>query len=552
MGLSGTITQPRVRVSQSEKPHVFYADGFGRLAFVLDYGEGGSPRRFSIDGRRYLQSILRSTAKWRMVYGGRQVGKSVIIGVDQGSRAILKGPRRGLYVAPTFMQAREFSNIKFDTVYSRSPVLDVFFDAKNRSITEKTYHHGSRLTLRYAFRHADRIRGISADDIYVDELQDMDQDILPVIYECAFRTEKPRFLLSGTQKSIDGPLQDVISREGMHLEWVIPCDCSVPRKWNVVDEDTFDLKTASLVCKHCRRPLDMDDDEAQWVVTQRPPLGVDDPMHVYRICQPMEPTADLGNIVRKVTTGQYSVTKYKNEVWARPHQHSEQPLTRDMVRACCWDEKLGWSYTIDDAKKLAASMSRVFMGVDWGAGTEESHTLALVGGRLRGHFVVIYAERVSLVGAANLENDEVDRIMDIHDRFNVESMCCDYGLGYGRNMDLIRKYGLRDVKRVMLLSQSKAWTVDEEELYFKIDKTLFYDKGVDLIKKQRIIVPPWTFFAKPFADDMTNIRRVGGDGTRANYYRPKGKPDDTFSALIFFIFALALGYKLENILRMER
>jgi hypothetical protein len=383
----------------------------------------------------------------------------------------------------------------------------------------------------------------------------MDPDVLPVIYEAAFRSPDPKFLLSGTQKSMDGPLQDIINREGRHLDWVIPCDHHSPAKWNILDEDNLDHGTAQLVCRYCDNPLNMQHPDAQWVVTQSPPPGLDDPMNVYRICQPMEPSADLKDSVRKVNTGQYSITRYRNEVWARPHQHSSQPLTRDMVKACCWDQQLGWDKRMQtDARKMCAGMGKVIMGVDWGAGTEESHTVALLGGYFRGKPTVVFAERASVVGQGiqSVEHDEIERIKEIHDQYGVEVMGCDFGLGYGRNMSLIKEYGLRQVKRIMLLRQTTLFKYDEDELYFKLSKSIFYDKVVDLIKRKQIILPHWEDFNKPFAEDMVNIRREGGDGVPVTYFRPSGKPDDTFSALVFWVFMLALTYKVDNILRLDK
>jgi len=549
MGVGDTTTHP-------DDVKTLFPDQFGRLAFVLDYGAGGTPIRFSTEGRSYLKAPLRDKSKWRMIYGGRQVGKSVILAVAQGSSGILSAPRRALYVAPTLIQAREFSSAKFDDVYGRSPLLKVFHDDRSRSVTEKRYILGSRLTLRYAFRHADRIRGISADDIFPDEVQDMDPDILPVIYEAAFRAPDPKFLLSGTQKSMDGPLQGIITREGRHLDWVIPCDHHSPSKWNILDEDSLDHKTNKLVCRYCQYELNMQHEKAQWVVTQSPPPGLDDPMNVYRICQPMEPSADLSDATRKLSTGQYSLTRYRNEVWARPHQHSSQPLTRDMIKACCMDQQFGWKYRMnyDDSRKLCGSMGKVMMGVDWGAGTEESHTLAIVGGYFRGKPTVAFAERVGVVGNGlnSVENEEIERVKGLHDDYGVDVMGCDFGLGYGRNMSLIKAYGLRRVKRIMLLNQSSMWKFDNDEIYFKISKSLFYDKVIDLIKRKQIVLPNWEDFAKPYAEDMTNIRREGGDGTAVRFFRPSGKPDDTFSALVFWVFMLALEYKLDNILRIDK
>jgi len=509
-----------------------------------------------MEGRPYLYAPLRSASKWRMVYGGRQVGKSVIIAVDQGTRAVISAPRRGLYVAPTQIQAREFSRAKFDDVYRRSPVLSTFFDRRTRSVTEKEYILGSRLTLRYAFRHADRIRGISADDIYPDEVQDMDRDVLPVIYEAAFRSKDPHYLLSGTQKSHDGPLQEIISQEGVHLDWAIPCDRHTPRKWNVLLEKNLDMKTFGLVCRYCQKPIDICHEDAQWVITQSAPVGLDDPMEVYRICQPMEPSADLKAAVRKVKTGAYSVARYKNEVWALPFQHADQPLTRDMIKACCWDTVKGWRFSMNDfssIKKFSTLFGRVFQGTDWGAGTEDSRTVSLIGGMYHNHLVVAYGELVQPpdLSVGRVADCEVDRVMQLHDEFNVEKMGCDYGLGYGRNMSLIKKYGIQKVFRIMFLNMTRPYKFDEEEWFFKLWKTLFYDKVVNLIKRRKILFPPWSEFGH-LAEDMVNIRREGGEGTFATYFHPKGKPDDAFSALVFLVFVVAFCYKMSDILSFRK
>ena len=90
--------------------------------------------------------------------------------------------------------------------------------------------------MRYAFLNADRVRGIPADMVCIDEIQDVLTDNIPVIEECVSHSSFKYKLYAGTPKSLDNTLESLWVEDSTQNEWVVPCDsCGGGdyRHWNI-------------------------------------------------------------------------------------------------------------------------------------------------------------------------------------------------------------------------------------------------------------------------------------------------------------------------------
>jgi hypothetical protein len=123
--------------------------------------------------------------------------------------SMLRENFRSLFVSPAQQQTETFSRDRIATPIELSKILKPmasFGSATKDNVLYKKFSTGSDITLRYAFLHADRIRGISADLLALDELQDIITDIIPVIEESLSHSEYGIYRYSGTPKSTDNTI----------------------------------------------------------------------------------------------------------------------------------------------------------------------------------------------------------------------------------------------------------------------------------------------------------------------------------------------------------
>lgn len=62
----------------------------------------------------------------------------------------------------------------------------------------KMYPNGSEIRLQYALESADRIRGISTQEVLIDECQNMSPDLVPEILKTQSQSKLPMTIYSGT------------------------------------------------------------------------------------------------------------------------------------------------------------------------------------------------------------------------------------------------------------------------------------------------------------------------------------------------------------------
>ena len=141
---------------------------------------------------------------------------------------------RSLFVSPTQQQTETFSRDRIQTPVEYSQTLQTFTDGPmtKNNVLYKKFVTGSDITLRYAFLHADRVRGISADMLLLDEIQDILTDIIPIIEEALSHSPFKILRYSGTPKSLDNTISYYWNQFSTQNEWVVPCEgCNT---WNIL------------------------------------------------------------------------------------------------------------------------------------------------------------------------------------------------------------------------------------------------------------------------------------------------------------------------------
>jgi hypothetical protein len=516
----------------------------------------GKAENFSFEERPYLRRIYDTNSSKTLMKCGRQVEKSTTLGNKTLAYSCLNNYFRSLFVAPSADQSKVFSNDRIKEPIDLSPLVGAYTNTVlTNAVFHKKFINYSQVILRYAYLTADRVRGIPADMITLDEIQDILVDNIPVIEECASHSNWKLFNYSGTPKSLDNTLEHYWANFSTQNEWVVPCERhgtpndSSSWHWNVLDEDNIGKK--GLICDKCREPIDPYHPMAQW--TSMNPQTETNKEKVtfegFRIPQLMVPwivkTEDgWSELLQKQE--RYSRQKLYNEVLGISYDSGTRPITRGQLKACC-KEHLRLD-EFESFKSLTAG-NDVFAGVDWGTG-EGSYTVISLGAYLgTGNFTIFWTHR--FVGRDLEPPVQLDRICTILSQYNVAICGCDYGGGFDRNDHLIRQFGPNKILKYQYNHQQKKGKVYyEEKLHrFAVHRTEVMSDIFNALVRKQIDLPWWEDFQDPYGKDILNIFSEQNSRTGMTEYRhAPGTTDDTLHSILYCFLASMIKYPRPDII----
>lgn len=509
----------------------------------------GGLKPFDFGERGYLKTIYDSPAQRKLLMAGRQVEKSTYLGNTILSFTAMNPFFRALYVSPSNQQTKVFSRDRLKEPMEISPVLRYFSNSKLlANVLEKKFINQSQITLRFAFLNADRVRGIPADYINIDEFQDIQLENVPVIEECASHSDYKLFTYSGTPKSLDNSIEHYWTRFSTQNEWAVPCKKhgtpknSMSWHWNILDESNIGKN--SLICDKCGSEISSRDPDCKWVALNPNVVNtVEKHFEGYRLPQLMVPWIEWADIKHKQKA--YSRAKFNNEVMGRSYDSGTRPLTRRDVQKNCWDA-LSMQFYRDVIKW--SQQYPVFMGIDWGTG-EGTFTVVSLGGYLPfapEHFTYFYMKRFEgIESEPRVQLDVIKRlIMD----FNVRYIGVDYGGGHWPNDELVREFGAEKIKKYQWVGNVKKKISFEPRLgvpRFLCHRTEVMSDLFNAIKRANVFkYPRWEEFEDPFAMDFLNIFSEYNERLRMNVYKhAPSHPDDAFHSATY-CFLASFFYKV--------
>jgi hypothetical protein len=505
------------------------------VEFSIFFPGAGGLVPFSFKGRRYLRAIYDSSAQRKVIMAGRQVEKSTYLGNSSLAYMSMTPGFRVLYVSPSHTQTKVFSRDRIKEPMETSPILQSFTNTRLlQNVLERKLVNRSQITLRFAFLNADRVRGIPADKILIDEFQDVLLDNVPVIEECASHSAYKLFEYSGTPKSLDGALEYYFTRYSTQNEWVVPCrKHGTPKDpsswyWNVLDEDNIGRE--GLICDKCGSLIDASDDDCRWAA-MNPKPNVEKPFEGYRIPQLMVPWIEWSDILDKQR--KYSRAKFHNEVLGRSYDSGTRPLTRQDVMDNCRDD-----LSMNHYRKVGERFKNtcpIFMGIDWGTG-ENSYTVMTLGAYLPwdpDKFTFFYFHRFE--GVESEPKVQLRKIIKTAREFNVMIIGVDYGGGHWPNDELVRTFGAEKIKKFQWVGNTKQKIKFDAGLgvpRFLCHRTEVMSDMFNAIKRRDVFrYPRWKEFEDPYAMDFTNIFSEYNDRLRMNVFKhAPSSPDDSFHA----------------------
>lgn len=486
------------------------------------------------------------------VAAGLITHNSTTIGNKLMSISALRSIYTSLFVSPSAMQTKVFSTARIDDIIEVSPLVKgLTHNSLRMNILEKEFINKSKIYLRYAFLTADRIRGLSVNAIFIDEIQDLMQDLLPVIEETASHHKESLFCYSGTPKSFDNTIETYWNKHSTQSEWVIPCERHGTPKdaksWHWVVLGPKNLGKTGPICEKCGGPLNPEHPMAQWV-EMNPGAQIEG----LRVCRLMVPwfakdPKKWKEILQALE--RYPTAQFMNEVMALSYDSGSKPLTRlELMQAC--DDK----YRLDDEDGVAkmAESYQLYAGMDWGGGSDGqgAFTVMFIGGYVRGdaRFQYVYCKRFSgPEGESDVMMREVLRLLK---RFRITKIGSDFGMGFFPNKELSNVFGPAKVLVFQYVGRMAAkLTYKPQSHRFMAFRSLVMADLFMAIKKCKVAFPGYEQFKEPFGTDMLSIRSEYNESLKVTQYiKTPGIPDDSFHAALYCLLASMTDHRRPDIM----
>jgi len=453
----------------------------------------------------------------------------------------------GLYVSSSATQAQVFSVDRLKDPIELSPELGrLVHNNLSQNVLFKQFRNRSQIRIRYAFLHADRTRGIRADAVTVDEIQDILFHNIPVIEQCASHSELKLFCYSGTPKSLDNTIEVYWANHSTQNEWAVPCERhGVPGRpsswhWNILGR--ANVGRTGPICAKCGAPIDPMHPRAQWVSLQ-PRTDVNQDrvtFEGYHVSQLMVPWVVANaatwheSIIFPLET--YEVARVNNEVFGLSYDSGTRPVTRKHLEACCRDE-----ISMDRVRELAQEAQQyggVAAGIDWGGGGDQgaSYTVLSLGGYLGHEFQIFFLHR--FIGEDLDPHRQLLKIAQLLNDVQFRICGCDYGGGFHPNAWLERNFP-RKVLRYQYAGNPKAKVKWEPALgRFILHRTEVMSDVFNALRSRRIWLPRVAECRSPYLEDVLNIFSEYSRLTNMTQYKiSPGKSDDTLHSILYCLLA---------------
>ena len=445
---------------------------------------------------------------------GRQVSKSTSLAAHGVVFANSVPFFKTLFVTPLYEQIRRFSNNYVRPFIDQSPVKALWSGTSTEnSVLQRSFKNNSMMLFSFALLDADRVRGVSADRVCIDEVQDMDPDHIPIIQETMSYSKWGTMYYTGTPKTLDNLIYGLYKRSSQ-AEWFIPClSCG---KWNIPSLE-YDLdamigeynihiseKQPGTVCAKCRKAINPR--HGRWVHRFPERRWRFAGYHVPQIILPLhfsdaEKWATL--LLKREGYGNMTQAQFYNEVMGESVDTGQKLISETELKSACllpWENK---KEPLPECTENLQNYRHRVLAIDWGGGGEEGVSftvLAILGFRLDGTIDVLWAKRL-LIGGDHLA--EAVECMKWSNHFKCDFVAHDYtGAGTVRETVMVQAgFNLDRVLAVRLVRSAaqdllvfKPPTPINHRAHYSLDKTrsLLYTCQAIKLKQIRFFQYDWS------------------------------------------------------------
>ena len=499
---------------------------------------------FSLDGREPFRVMFdKEMVREKIILSGRQLGKSMSLSRSDIFDLISIPNFQTLYVAPLQEQTRRYSDLYINETIQSCPLAQhlqqsnmagVLSDAK---IIKATFHqsfaNGSGIQLGYAQTSANRLRGIMADKISVDECQGVNGDIIPIIQESLTSSRFGVTSYTGTAMTTENLIEAKWQKSSM-CEWVMKCPgCGYYNIPNLDGKVLQMIQADGMHCVHCGKKLNVR--EGQWIAAYQDRMKTFRGYHIPQVICPfiVDNPNNWDKLLHKLTNG--VLATFIQENLGISYSVGQRLLTRQHIQQQCLLPSTKWLQ--DELARNPARYSFVVAGIDWGGAELSSFTvITVVGIRPNGRIDTLWARRYR-----GFDPDEqMTDIARICRFYRTQAVFCDAGMGLDKNQILSKRFGLPIVqmqytRQLKLFGKNQSTGRTNVVQCWTIDKVMALDVLFLAIRNRRIFFPKeesfWVFL-EDILSPYEAVTEVGGMQHRL-YLRSELQPDDFCHALCF-------------------
>lgn len=507
------------------------------LPLVLNLN--GKP--YSLKNHYTFSPLFRCLAPKNQVWcTGRQVSKSTSLAAHGVVIANTVPFFKTLFITPLYEQIRRFSNNYVRPFIDQSPVKALWSGTSTEnSVLQRSFKNNSMMLFSFALLDADRVRGVSADRVCIDEVQDMDPDHVPIIQETMSYSRYGTMYFTGTPKTFDNLIYGLYKRSSQ-AEWFIPChSCG---KWNIpaLEHDLDAMigpynehiseKYPGTVCAKCRKPISPR--HGRWVHRHPERRWQFAGYHVPQIILPLHfSDAEKWStiLLKREGFGNMTQAQFYNEVMGESIDTGQKLISETELRAACllpWENK---KEPVPECTENLKDYRHRILAIDWGGGGEEGVSftvISVLGFRNDGSIDVLWAKRL-LIGGDHLA--EAVECMKWSNYFQCDFVAHDYtGAGTVRETVMVQAgFNLDRVMAMRLVRSAtqdllvyKAPTPINHRAHYSLDKTrsLLYTCQAIKLKQIRFFHYDWVSQDSPgivsdflaLTENKTDSR-LGGD-----------------------------------------
>ena len=329
---------------------------------------------------------------------GRQVAKSMSTSRSEILDCITTPNLQVLYVAPLQSQAQRYSTLYVREAIQSCPFAlklqekemeGVLSDSKiMKAVGHQSFANGAGLQLMYAKTSPDRARGIMADRIDFDEVQDQLFDTVPIISQSLKASRYGIRKFAGTAKTLDNTIER-LWQQSSKREWVMKCPhCgyeNIPTKDGRIS-DMPQPDGMHCVNPRCRGKLNVR--SGRWIAFSPEKDNVFRGFHIPQVVLPfmVENPASWSLIWRDIQRLPESLVM--QEVFGISESMGSRIIDETHIRR---------QSTLPSMNVLRNNLDRYVMtlsGIDWGGAEQNSFTVhVIIGIRADGRVDVLYAQR---------------------------------------------------------------------------------------------------------------------------------------------------------------
>lgn len=527
----------------------------------------GNGWRFMVGIYRYIAlQATKKNGKPVVIKKGRQVGATVMAGALDlyftNSGMFSKPPARVIHMFPVGAQAKKFSQDKLEGMI-RTAKDDFVNKNKLKSanavdnLAMKQFNTGTLWIESLGF-DADRIRGMTCDIAFFDEVQDM-VDLAIGNASKILTAAKYGPVGSGVQVFFGTPKErnshfykiwEMSDKRYYHLgcekcKGTYPFYLPEDDRWQEIWVEKFTIECP--LCQH-RQHKTVAIESGKWVST-----GPKDAKFVgFHINQLYIPYFSKENILDLMPKNNPAQTErlWNNEVVGEFYSGSGLPLTKQDIYDNCRDQDRKFSSSCSSKNKVT------YMGVDWGG---KSDNKGAIGGQSFSCVVVISVTHdgtILVEHAHKLRENSFDfkkeTIKEIYRRFDITRGVSDWFFGQDVVNDLQVMLRERFLGAQGSGSLSKPMKYRKDEMIVSYNKDLLIEEIFTLFKKGKIRMP-WASYEKIewLIDHCTSMemrhKTVGGQPMKT--YVKGTIPNDGLMALMYaymaYKFDLTEGFTIK-------